>query len=323
MHIAAGYTPAPIETLKDPSPDPRTFPRSAGYTVVMSGMDEDRPPVRGPGRQEAEGKSPEVSPLLVSMFGRYTEGYLARHFHAVRLSKAQRPDPIALRGKPLIVYFNHPSWWDPLICLQLAAQFFPERKHYGPIDAAALGKYQFFERLGFFGIEPGTARGARRFLAVSKEILSRPDTALWIAAEGRFTDPRERPIQLRSGLGHLATRVRQAVLLPLALEYPFWEERSPEALARFGEEIPTGDADLGAADWMPILADGLESALEALAVEALARDRSRFDVLVGGSAGAGVGGVYDAWRRLKARFKGERFRPEHGDEDLPPPRRRS
>jgi 1-acyl-sn-glycerol-3-phosphate acyltransferase len=269
-----------------------------------------------PQRPERAERSPAVSPLLVSMFGRYCERYLARHFHAVRLSKSQRPDPVALHGKPLIVYFNHPSWWDPLICLRLAASLFPNRAHYGPIDAAGLRKYRFFEKLGFFGVEPGTARGARRFLSVSQEILARPDTALWIAAEGRFTDPRERPVRLRSGIGHLASKVRNAVLLPVAIEYPFWEERSPEALARFGEEIPTGDADLDAADWTPILEEGLESALDALAGEALARDTLRFEVLLGGSAG--VGGVYDAWRRLKARFQGERFRPGHGDEDLPP-----
>ena len=263
--------------------------------------------------------SPAVSPLLVSMFGRYCEGYLARHFHAVRLSKTQRPDPVAVRGKPLVVYFNHPSWWDPLICLQLAAQFFPDRTHYGPIDAKTLGKYRFFEKLGFFGVEAGTARGARQFLAASQEALARPDTALWIAAEGRFTDPRERPVRLRSGIGHLATRIRDAVLLPLAIEYPFWEERHPEALVRFGQEIPTGDADLAAADWTPILEDGLESALDALTLEALGRDALRFEVLLGGSAE--VGGVYDAWRRLKARFSGERFRSEHGDEELSPRRK--
>jgi 1-acyl-sn-glycerol-3-phosphate acyltransferase len=263
--------------------------------------------------------SPTVSPLLVSMFGRHCERYLARHFHAVRLSKSQRPDPVALRGKPLIVYFNHPSWWDPLICLQLAVQLFPDRTHYGPIDAKALSKSRFFGKLGFFGVEAGTARGARRFLAASQEILSRPGTALWIAAEGRFTDPRERPVQLRSGIGHLATRIRDAVLLPLAIEYPFWEERNAEALARFGQEIPTGDADLAASDWTPILEDGLESALDALAGEALGRDPLRFEVLLGGSAGAGR--IYDAWRRLRARFRGERFRPQHGDEELAPRRR--
>ena len=267
-------------------------------------------------RKAAAQPSPEVSPLLVSMFGRYCESYLSRHFHAVRLSKAQRPDPVAARGKPLIVYFNHPSWWDPLLCLRLAGQLFPERQHYGPIDAAALGKYRFFEKLGFFGIEPGSARGARRFLTVSQEILARPNTALWIAAEGRFTDPRERPVRLRSGIGHLASRVRQAVLLPLAFEYLFWEERVPEALARFGEEIPTGDADLGAGDWTPILEEHLQAAQDALAAEALGRDAARFETLVGGSAG--VGGVYDVWRRVKARFRGERFRPDHGREELEP-----
>lgn len=258
-----------------------------------------------PERQERAERSPAVSPLLVSMFGRYCERYLANHFHAVRLSKTQRPDPVAVRDKPLIVYFNHPSWWDPLICLQLAARFFPDRRHFGPIDASAFGKHRFFEKLGFFGVEPGTARGARRFLAVSQEILARPDTALWVAAEGRFTDPRERPVRLRSGIGHLASRIRNAVLLPLAVEYPFWEERSPEALARFGEEIPTGDADLDAADWTPILEERLESALDALAAEALARDTLRFETLLGGSTG--VGGVYDVWRRLKARVRGERL----------------
>jgi 1-acyl-sn-glycerol-3-phosphate acyltransferase len=262
--------------------------------------------------EKKDAATPEVSPLLLSMFGRYCESYLARHFHATRLSKTQRPDPVAVRDKPLIVYFNHPSWWDPLVCMQLALRLFPERRHFGPIDAGALTKYRFFERLGFFGVEPGTARGARRFLAVSQEILARPDTALWIAAEGRFTDPRERPVRLRSGIGHLASRIRNAVLLPLALEYPFWEERNPEALARFGEEVPTGDADLDAADWTPILEECLQSALDTLAAEALARDLSRFEVLLGGSAGGG--GIYDAWRRLKARFHGERLRPEGGGE---------
>ncbi|HEX9944387.1 MAG TPA: lysophospholipid acyltransferase family protein [Thermoanaerobaculia bacterium] len=265
-------------------------------------MDGERTPERVPGRQERNGRPPEVSPLLLSMFGRYCERYLGRHFHAVRLSKSQRPDPVTVRGKPLIVYFNHPSWWDPLICMQLAGQFFPGRRHYGPIDAGALGRYGFFERLGFFGVEPGTARGARRFLDVSQQVLAQPDTALWLAAEGRFTDPRERPVRLRSGIGHLASRVRQAVLLPLALEYPFWEERFPEALARFGEEIPAGDADLDPGDWTPVLEDRLESALEALTAESLARDPARFEVLVDGSAGAG--GVSGAWQRLKARFKG-------------------
>jgi|SRR6185312_6638659 len=277
-------------------------------------------PGKAPARDRAK-QAPEISPLLLSMFEKYAGRYLAQHFHALRLSQAQRPDPMAIRGKPLIVYFNHPSWWDPLVCLRLAEQFFPDRKNYAPMDATALSKYPFFERLGFFGVELGSARGARRFLSISQRVLSQPDSALWIAAEGQLTDPRVRPVRLRSGIGHLAVRVRQSVLLPVALEYPFWEERTPEALARFGEEIPAGEAGLKATDWTAVLEIRLQAALDALAADSLSRDPGRFDVLLGGTAG--VGGVYDAWRRLKARLRGERFQPEPGDEELPEmPRRR-
>lgn len=271
---------------------------------------------------EDPGKAPEISPLLLSMFERYAGRHLAQGIHSVRLSQGQRPDPMAIRGKPLIVYFNHPSWWDPLVCLRLAEQFFPDRKNYAPMDASTLSKYRFFERLGFFGVELGSARGARRFLSVSQQVLAQPDSALWIAAEGQLTDSRVRPVRLRSGIGHLAVRVRQAVLLPVALEYPFWEERMPEALARFGEEISAGEAGLKAPDWTAVLETRLQTAMDSLAADSLARDPGRFDVLLGGTAGAG--GVYDTWRRIKARFTGERPPAEPGDGELPagPPRRR-
>jgi hypothetical protein len=50
-----------------------------------------------------------------------------------------------------------------------------------------------------------------------------------------------------------------------------------------------------------------------LAAAALRRDPAAFETLLGGKTG--VGGVYDLWRRLKAFFRGERFRSAHGNED--------
>jgi hypothetical protein len=170
------------------------------------------------------------------------------------------------------------------------------------MEAAALAKYRFFGRLGLFGIEPGTARGARRFLAASQEILARPATALWVTAGGTFADPRLRPVRLRPGLGHLLARMQSGVVLPLALEYPFWEERLPEALARFGEPLRIGAAPRSPDAWTALLESRLEATQDALAADALARDPERFETLVGGAA-TGVGGVYDLWRR---------FRSEHG-----------
>lgn len=255
-------------------------------------------------------QAPVPSPHLVSWFGRHGERYVARHFHAVRLARAGRPDAEALRGRPLIVYLNHPSWWDPLAGLVLARRIFPRRRHFVPIDAAGLAKYRFFAKLGFFGIEPGTARGARRFLEVSQAVLTQPETVLWITAGGRFADPRERPVRLRPGLGALLRRLDRATVLPLALEYPFWEERCPEALARFGDILIVRGDERSAAGWTALLEDRLAAVQDALAADALARDPERFEVLLGGRAG--VGGVYDLWRRWRARLHGETFRPEHG-----------
>jgi 1-acyl-sn-glycerol-3-phosphate acyltransferase len=258
------------------------------------------------------GDVPRISPWIVKRFATYARHYTARHFHAVRLSRAGRPP--ALSDAPLIVVLNHPSWWDPLVCLLLAHRCFPERSHFAPIEADALARYRVFARLGFFGIEAGTRRGAATFLAVGRAILSYPHATLWVTAEGRFTDPRQRPVRLKSGIGHLASGMEAGAVLPLALEYPFWEERCPEALARFGEvvRVETGRARSASA-WTELLEQRLGAALDGLAAEACRREREAFEVLLRGRAG--IGGVYDLWRRLQARLRGEQFRREHGAAD--------
>ena len=101
--------------------------------------------------------------------------------------------------------------------------------------------------------------------------------------------------------------MRQAVLLPLALEYPFWEERRRRRWPASARRSPPADADLGAADWTPILESDLEAAQDALAARRSPATRPASTSC--SAAAAGVGGVYDAWRRLKARFGGERSGP--------------
>lgn len=262
---------------------------------------------------------PTVSPRLFAAFARYARWYLRRHFHAVRLAASVPAVPAVPPDAALVVYLNHPSWWDPLLALTLAATHFPERTHHGPIDAAMLERYGFFRRLGFFGVEPGTVAGARRFLRLADALLARPGTALWITPQGEFTDPRRRPVRLRPGLGRAARRLVDrpggAVLLPLAVEYPFWEERFPEALVAYGEPVDAdhlaGELGGGAspADWDRALAARLETAQDCLAALAQGRDPGSFHTLVGGRAG--VGGVYDLWRAARALVTGERFVREH------------
>jgi 1-acyl-sn-glycerol-3-phosphate acyltransferase len=247
---------------------------------------------------------------LLRWFTSYTRRYLARNMHGVRLLRGSRPAEIP--PGPLVVVLNHPSWWDPLVCLMLAG-LFPDRVHSAPIEADALKRYRFFARLGFFGIEPGTPRGARTFLRTATELLRQSGAALWVTVQGRFADVRERPLRLKAGVGHLLRRLEGGTVLPLALEYPFWNERGPEALACFGTPIAIeSGVNRSVADWMEAIDSGLSTAMDTLAAAACRRDETLFEPLLGGKVG--VGGVYDLWRRLKAWLSGQRFDARHGNE---------
>lgn len=252
------------------------------------------------------------SPMMVRFFGGVMARAMRRSFHAVRLARPGWPD--LPEGRPVIVYLNHPSWWDPAFGIVLATTRFAGRPAYAPIDAAMLQRYRFMARIGLFGVEPGTPAGGTVFLRTALRLLREPGAMLWITAEGAMTDPRTRPVRLRPGLARLVRRAPQAMVVPLALEYPFWSERTPEALARFGAPLKAAGLAEAPADRLGgLLARPLEVAMDALAEDALARDPDRFIRLQAGRAG--VGGIYDAWRRGRALAAGRRFDPAHGESE--------
>jgi 1-acyl-sn-glycerol-3-phosphate acyltransferase len=253
---------------------------------------------------------PPRSDSLCRWFSRWIQGYLRKHFHALRMSRGSRP--IIAPDLPLVVVLNHPSWWDPLIGAVLAASW-PERRHYAPMDAQALARYNLFDKLGFYGVERGTARGGRAFIKTTLAILSQPNSAVWIAAQGEFTDPRVRPPRLRHGIGHVVARMSRGVIVPLALEYPFWDERLPEALVRFGKPIPieSGQA-LSALEWVEQIEAGLAAAQDALLADALSRNSRVFETLLTGKPA--IGGIYDRWRWFWAWLRGGPSHAEHRDQ---------
>jgi 1-acyl-sn-glycerol-3-phosphate acyltransferase len=253
--------------------------------------------------------TPSVSPLWMRWFAAYAERYVRKHFHSVRLLNA--PSPVSTH--PLVIYLNHASWWDPMICLVLRNRFFAQRTSFAPIDAAALEKYRFFAKLGFFPVEQNSMRGTVAFLESATRVLSRHDAALWLTPQGRFTDVRERPVTFRSGLAHLARRVPVATYVPLAIEYAFWEERLPEVCVNFGEPlvIRREEANEFGAEYLKQrLEQRLEAAQHELAKAVVPRDPARLRVL--SKTESGVGGVYDAWRRAKALLTGQHVALEHG-----------
>ncbi|MHB1561088.1 MAG: glycerol acyltransferase, partial [Isosphaeraceae bacterium] len=98
--------------------------------------------------------------------------------------------------------------------------------------------------------------------------------------------------------------------LPMAVEYPFWDDRCPEVLVRFGRPLAVESGRVRPArEWSSLVERELEETVDRLAAEALARDASRFSIVIQGTAG--VGGVYDMGRRFRAWLGGRAFRPEH------------
>jgi len=254
---------------------------------------------------------PVISRFLFRWFAWYVPRYLRKHFHAVRLDRSS----VIPSGKgPFVVFMNHASWWDPMVCVLLAERYFRGCDSFAPIDAKALEKYGFFRKLGFFGVEQGTPRGAVQFVRTTEALLAEAGRALWITPQGRFADVRERPLQFQPGLGHLAARTPGVRFIPLAIEYNYWTERLPEVLVRFGDPI-LGETSSGflrsSADWTTVLESALARTQDALSASALAHDSSSFSTLLDGAAGTSI--IYDGWRRLRAALQGRAFSSEHAN----------
>ncbi|KAA5540293.1 acyltransferase [Roseiconus nitratireducens] len=255
-----------------------------------------------------------TAPWFLDGFHRFLRPYLRRHFHAIAIESGRRPhladiDPAV----PMIIYANHPSWWDPLIAHFLNRSLFPGRQFHAPIDAEALEQYRVFEKLGFYGVRLSSKSGAAAFLRRSVEVIDQGNTALWLTPEGRFADARDHQAELMPGLAHLCTRIDSAIVLPLALEYVFWEERLPVCLVSLGLPIRVdqhrGDSKT---DWSVRLTVRLRDTQTRLADLAIARSADPFDNLLRGTRGSGM--AYDTFRRAKAWLTGQSYKAGHGDQ---------
>jgi 1-acyl-sn-glycerol-3-phosphate acyltransferase len=252
---------------------------------------------------------PAISRPVLGFFRRIVRGYFRRHFHGVRVSGLERFLAAGEDG-PLIVYANHSSWWDPMVCVLLGERM-GGRRHYAPMDATALARYRILRRVGIFPVEMNAARGAVQFLRTGETIV-RGGGVLWVTPQGRFVDARERPLEFKAGLAALAVRVAEVEgacrVLPLAIEYPFWDERLPEVLLHFAEPVSVVRGEKAAAVQGRLI-EALDGAMEELKAKALGRDAEAFEGLARGTLG--MGGFYELGQRFRALIARRPYLPEH------------
>ncbi|MEM6392827.1 MAG: lysophospholipid acyltransferase family protein [Planctomycetota bacterium] len=291
---------------------------------------------------------PEVvrrySPFLFKWFARVSLRMVRKRFEAVRVLKGCHPAEAGWPEGPYrgggVVVMNHPGWWDPMAAVVAAKKWMPGALHFAPMDAAMLKSYPLMDRMGFFGIEQGTARGGAAFMKTAVGLLRGGEAAqnpsasagfgggssrvLWVTGPGVFRDVRERPVGLMPGVARLAGRLARSHpaeagwpdgvvggewVMVMAVEYVFWDQSRPEMLMAFGAPVPVGE----------VTAEGLEGEMErvmdALAAAAVKRDPGLFEVVEMPwltRKRVGVGGAYDQFRRLWSWCRGRRFDPRHG-----------
>jgi 1-acyl-sn-glycerol-3-phosphate acyltransferase len=253
----------------------------------------------------------EFSPRLLHFFMMYLEWYVPRHFHSLRVANAER---FPADARPLIACINHASWWDPLIILMLAKHLAPARIAFAPMEAEALSHYGFFRKIGAFAVDNTSPRAGGQFLRQAKQVLSQPKAILWTTPEGRFTDVRQRPIDWKLGTAsltrELGRRGGDCTVVPVAIEYTFWDERLPEVLCSIGEPLffPASDHQTTAVRNRQ-LQEAMTATQNELASRAMKRDGALFTSIFSGSAG--VGATYDLWQRVKSAMSGRPYAAEH------------
>lgn len=251
---------------------------------------------------------PAVSKFLYWGFSKYARRLIAKRFCAMRVVRGSVPT--VSRDERVLVYLNHVGWWDPLVGVIATADFFAPRQFYAPIDAAAVEKYAVMNRLGFFAVDQSSPVGLRTFLRTMQSVLDQRDSLVMITPHGRFVDARDHQ-SFQPGLGHVVSGLENVTVIPLACEYPFWNESTPELLLQFGEpvRIVAGQPDRTKQQWTDEFEQRLMDVQGQLAGNAIARNPAAFDTMIGGRVG--TGGVYDFARRVKSWFGGRRFDAAH------------
>ena len=104
-------------------------------------------------------------------------------------------------------------------------------------------------------------------------------------------------------------------VLPLAIEYVFWDERLPETLLHFGDPVRVDGQSVD--EVQELLEAALLKAMETLKAEAMSRNPAGFSLLHVGTVG--TGGFYELGQRMIAALRRRRFQPEHTAVVVPPP----
>ncbi len=190
---------------------------------------------------------------------------------------------------------NHSCWWD-LFLVHLINESVPV-DGYGMMEHFNLLRFGFFRRIGAFSVDRTDPGSVRASLDYAARLLRRPRAGVWVFPQGKIETNDVRPLVFQPGIRALVRRSGRVRVVPVAFRYEFWQDERPEALVRFGEAAWVDRPDL------PTLISTFErrltEELDALRVDAIAQDPSRFAPLSRGKRS-----VSERYAKFLARFRG-------------------
>ncbi|MBK9711973.1 MAG: lysophospholipid acyltransferase family protein [Kouleothrix sp.] len=203
---------------------------------------------------------------------------------------------------PLIIYMNHPSWWDGYMAFVLNHVLLGGRfEGYAMMDEQQIRMYRFFSWSGAFSVHRQDPRSAMRSVAyVGRLLAERRDRSLYIFPQGEITPNDRRPLEVFSGVAHVVRRAGGATLWPVALRYEFRGEQRPEAFIRVGP-AHHAPADSDSRALTAEVGARLTAACDALRDEVNAGRLEDYRVLLRGRAG-----VNRVWDSVRGRLPGRR-----------------
>lgn len=213
--------------------------------------------------------------------------------------KVDGPLPHPSEG-PLVVYMNHPGWWDGYMAFLLDTLVFRERfESYIMMEERQLRAYRFFALCGAFSVDrkrPGEAERSVRY--ISRLLRERRERILWILPQGRIAPNDRRPLRVYPGAARVALQSGEPLLWPVALRYEFRGEQLPEAFIRVG---PAHRAAPGATEesLTEEIRERLTAAVDALRDEVNEERTESYQALLEGRAG--INRMFDRFLALLPR----------------------
>ena len=177
--------------------------------------------------------TPQKSAFITWLIGVYFRRKIRRTFAAVHLKGSKHGTPVR-ENVPLVLYANHPAWWDAVLPVILSNQVF-RHDAYALMEEKQMRQYGFFRRIGCFSVIREQPREAVKSLRFAAELLKHRSRVLWIFPQGMLTSVEKRPLHFYNGTAHLLRALGDVTVVPVAFRYEFIDKERPEVFIAFGK----------------------------------------------------------------------------------------